>query len=68
MSTLCKLADKKIEKNFKEIVKLVKKPKFICEKCARCSNDKDALCRPVKLKKDKKKEESKNSKTESAVK
>lgn len=67
MSTLCKLADKKIEKNFKEIVKLVRKPKFICEKCARCSNDKDALCRPVKLKKDKKKDTSKDSKPETAV-
>lgn len=57
MTTLCKLAEKKIEKNFKEIVKLVRKPKYICEKCARCSNDKDALCKPVKLKKEKKKEE-----------
>ena len=51
MKTLCKLKKDELSKNFKKIIKIVKKPKFICEKCARVAKDKKYLCNPIALKK-----------------
>jgi hypothetical protein len=51
MKELCKLKKDEYPKNIKKIIKIVKKPKFICEKCARVANDKKYLCDPIPLKK-----------------
>lgn len=48
---LCGLKKDDIEKHTKKIVKIVSKPKFICEKCARVANDEKYLCHPMPLKK-----------------
>lgn len=50
MKTLCKLKKNELTTNFKKIIKIVKKPKFICEKCARVANDKKYLCNSIVLK------------------
>ncbi|MDP2851716.1 MAG: hypothetical protein Q8O20_11665 [Sulfuricurvum sp.] len=49
MKELCKLKKNELEIHFKKIIKIVKKPKFICEKCARVANEKKYLCDPVKI-------------------
>lgn len=49
MKTLCKLKKDELSDDFKKIVKIVKKPKFICEKCARVAKEKKYLCNPVTL-------------------
>lgn len=51
MKTLCKLKKNELAEDFKKVLKIVKKPKFICEKCARVAKDKKYLCDPIKLKK-----------------
>lgn len=51
MKELCKLKKDELSKNIKKIIKIVKKPKFICEKCARVAKEKKYLCDPVALKK-----------------
>jgi len=51
MKELCKLKKNELASNFKKIVKIVSKPKFICEKCARVAKDKKYLCNPITLKK-----------------
>lgn len=51
MKELCKLRKSDFSKNLKKIVKIVKKPKFICDKCARVANEKHYLCSPATLKK-----------------
>jgi len=51
MKTLCKLKKDELTDNFKQIVKIVIKPKFICEKCARVAQEKKYLCSPLALKK-----------------
>jgi len=52
MKELCKLKKTELASNFKKIVKIVSKPKFICEKCARVAKDKKYLCEPKALTKD----------------
>lgn len=47
--TLCELNKKEIKELEQEIIKLVKVPKFLCEKCVRVSADKKYLCKPHKL-------------------
>lgn len=47
--TLCELSKKEIKELKKEIWKVVKEPKYICEKCARVSKDKKFLCKPDKI-------------------
>ena len=37
-------------KNVKTLRKIVRKPKFVCGKCARSANDKSYLCQPLRLK------------------
>ena len=53
MSKLCKMNCKK--KDLKDIMKLVKNPKFVCENCFRAANDEEYLHYPVKIKNFKKK-------------
>ncbi|MBP1681618.1 MAG: hypothetical protein H6Q35_1957 [Proteobacteria bacterium] len=48
---LCGLKKDDIEKYAKKIFKIVSKPKFICEKCARVARDEKHLCHPTVLKK-----------------
>jgi len=50
---LCDLSKKDIKENMDEIIKIVAIPKYICEKCARVSNEKKYLCNPAKLSKNK---------------
>lgn len=50
MKTLCKLKKNELHTQIKKIIKIVKKPKFMCEKCARVSNEKKYLCDPKKIK------------------
>lgn len=50
ISHLCTLKKSSINKNLKKIAKIVKKPKFICDKCARVAHDEEYLCNPSKLK------------------
>lgn len=52
MKTLCKLKKNEMANDFKKILKIVKKPKFICEKCARVAKEKKYLCSPLSLKKE----------------
>ena len=51
MKEFCKLKKDELYKNIKKIVKIVKKPKFICEKCARVAKEKKYLCNPIVPKK-----------------
>lgn len=48
---LCALKKDDIEKSAKKIIKIVSKPKFICEKCARVAKDEKHLCHPSAFKK-----------------
>lgn len=45
---LCELK-KYLKRDLKTIVKLVRDPTHICEKCGRVANSKTLLCKPVKL-------------------
>ena len=47
--TLCDLSKKEIKEFDKELKKIVKDPKYICEKCVRVSSEKDLLCKPQKI-------------------
>lgn len=47
---LCALKKSDIEKHTKKIMKIVKKPHFICTKCARVAKEKEFLCYPTKMK------------------
>lgn len=46
---LCDLNKKEIKELKKEILKIVKDPKYICEKCVRVSTQKKFLCSPQKI-------------------
>jgi len=41
MDKMCKMR--------KKIAALVRSPRYVCTKCARVANAKDALCRPTEL-------------------
>lgn len=46
----CKLSEKAINDDPESFMKLVSKPKYICQKCFRVSAGKENLCKPQKLK------------------
>ncbi|MNF09666.1 hypothetical protein D3C80_2103870 [compost metagenome] len=48
--TLCEWRRNEIAFELKALRKIVKKPKFVCGKCARSANDKQYLCQPLRLK------------------
>ncbi|MFZ4524579.1 MAG: hypothetical protein ACOYOE_03285 [Chlorobium sp.] len=48
--TLCKLDKHDMEESLDTIVKLVAKPHYLCDKCARVAKKKKYLCKPVKIK------------------
>ena len=49
--SFCKVSDEVIAKQAKTYIKLVSKPKFVCEKCHRLANKKKNLCHPKLVKK-----------------
>lgn len=51
MKELCKLKRNDIRIDFKKIINIVRKPKFVCDKCARVAAKKTFLCSPSKIKK-----------------
>ncbi|TNH72278.1 hypothetical protein CF141_14150 [Aeromonas hydrophila] len=48
--TLCEWRRSEIPADLKTLRKIVRKPKFVCSKCARSANDKSYLCQPLRLK------------------
>lgn len=71
MKKLCKEAKGDfLDKNMDEYVKAVTDPTHVCTKCGRVSNDKNLLCKSIKLadieseKKDKKKKKKDKKKKE----
>lgn len=48
---LCALKKTDLEQRPKKLLKIVEKPKYICEKCARVAKEKTHLCKAVALKK-----------------
>ncbi len=49
MKELCKLNKNELTAHLKKIIKITKKPKFICTKCARAAKEKKYLCSPEKM-------------------
>ncbi|PQJ29725.1 hypothetical protein BSZ32_15335 [Rubritalea profundi] len=49
IKTFCKWSGKDILKNMDLLSKLTSKPEYACRKCARVSNTKKSLCKPVAL-------------------
>jgi hypothetical protein len=47
--TLCEYSRKDIEKNRDLFAAAVREPRYLCNKCARASNDKKLLCKPDPL-------------------
>lgn len=47
--TFCNWSKKDIENNFDILSGLLHQPKYTCKKCARASNNKKALCKPIKI-------------------
>lgn len=47
--TLCSLDRDEIENNIDDIAKIVSNAKYICRRCARASNKKRHLCKPIRL-------------------
>lgn len=48
--TLCEWRRHEIPADLKTLRKILRKPKFVCGKCARSANDKEYLCQPLRLK------------------
>ncbi len=49
MKRMCKLDKKMLDKQFDEVLEAVRKPEFICRKCAHVANRKEKLCKPKAL-------------------
>ena len=49
---LCELK-KTLKRQLKDYLLLVQDPTHVCKKCGRVSNNKDLLCRPLRMKKPK---------------
>ncbi|TNI08023.1 hypothetical protein CF104_03045 [Aeromonas jandaei] len=48
--TLCEWRRHEIPTDLKALRKIIRKPKFVCGKCARSANEKGYLCQPLRLK------------------
>lgn len=48
-SALCYLDERDRKKLQDEIIRQVRRPKYLCKTCIRVARDKDLLCRPKKL-------------------
>ncbi|GAK85401.1 hypothetical protein JCM19238_2984 [Vibrio ponticus] len=46
---LCKLNRHDIAEQLSDIQRIVSAPKYLCRTCARASQDKDVLCKPMAL-------------------
>lgn len=46
---LCKWKKKEIEKNLRDITRIVETSRFVCKDCARSACEKNYLCKPIKL-------------------
>lgn len=49
MKELCKINSSYYEENISDILKTIKKPKYICTKCVRAAKKKSHLCKPEKI-------------------
>ncbi|MEO1856359.1 MAG: hypothetical protein ABGY95_03205 [Rubritalea sp.] len=49
IKSFCKWSGKDILKNMELLTQLTSKPEYACRKCARVSNTKKSLCKPVGL-------------------
>lgn len=49
---LCQWRRHDIAGDLKTLHKIIKKPKFICGKCARSAHNENFLCQPLRLKKE----------------
>jgi len=49
--SFCKISDEIIDNQAKTYIKLVSKPKYVCDKCHRLANKKRNLCHPKLVKK-----------------
>jgi len=47
--SFCKVSDETIKKQVNTYIKLVSKPKYVCEKCHRLANKKKNLCHPKQV-------------------
>ncbi len=50
MKTLCEWSKRDLEKERDELMALVAKPTHVCKSCGRAASDKQALCKPLKIK------------------
>jgi len=48
--SLCKWKSDHIWEDFDQLRKIVRKPKYVCRKCARSASKKKWLCKPTALK------------------
>ncbi len=49
MDCLCDLDKKYIEGKLEKVMRLVDDPRYLCRACARAANEKDLVCKPVKI-------------------
>ncbi len=49
MDCLCDLDKKVLEKKLEKIMGMVDQPRYICRACARAANEKELVCKPVKI-------------------
>lgn len=50
MKSLCEWSKKELEKERGELMALVARPTHVCRDCGRAASDKQALCKPLKIK------------------
>jgi hypothetical protein len=55
MKKLCEAGGKELERHVESLAEAGRKPGFVCRKCARAAMEKEALCKPVKIKSPKQK-------------
>lgn len=46
---LCKWEKQEFQDNYAKLVKIVKKPQYICIKCGRVSKNKNYICKPLEI-------------------